>query len=385
MRGDLELLLDALRCARHVVVLTGAGVSAESGIPTFRDRMAGLWEQFDPAELATPEAFQRDPALVWGWYEWRRMQVMKAQPNPAHVAIAELESRVPSVTLATQNVDDLHERSGSKGVIHLHGQIGVPYCERCKRPHELPATSPKVSEGGIRIEPPRCATCGSRIRPGVVWFGEELPQAAWHTARQASTDADVFFNVGTSSVVQPAASLLEIAAHAGAVIVQVNPNPTPLERVVTHSLQGPAGSVLPELLFQAWGPGSVKSGRRSEQAQNVLILRVGAEGGDISLYGRRDSDGHWCFRQTVKDQTPMPLDEQEDDAGTEKESIWVRSWSDAMRLLDRHPLVTLVPMKVDPEFRKQIWEEVDRRLAKQISTLTERSRERWRRVCAIEL
>ena len=256
MRNDVERLLDALRGARHVVILTGAGVSAESGIPTFRDRLGGLWAKFDPADLATPEAFRRDPALVWGWYEWRRMQIMKARPNSAHRAIAEMARRVPAMTLVTQNVDDLHERAGSEGVAHLHGQIAAPYCERCQRPHALANTVPEMPEGGTRIEPPRCVLCGGRIRPGVVWFGEDLPSAAWQSAQDSAARADVLFSVGTSSVVQPAASLIGIAAQAGAVTVQVNPNPTVLEALVTHALQGPAGTVLPELLCQAWGPGA---------------------------------------------------------------------------------------------------------------------------------
>ena len=256
MRNDVERLLDALRSARHVVILTGAGVSAESGIATFRDRLSGLWAKFDPADLATPEAFRRDPALVWGWYEWRRMQILKAQPNSAHRAIAEMARRVPAMTLVTQNVDDLHQRAGSENVIHLHGQIAAPYCERCRRPHAVANTVADLPEGGTPIEPPRCVPCGGRIRPGVVWFGEDLPREAWHSARDAAAGADVMFSVGTSSVVQPAASLLGIAARAGAVTVQVNPNPTALETLVNCSLQGPAGTVLPELLYHAWGPGA---------------------------------------------------------------------------------------------------------------------------------
>lgn len=248
-------LLTALREARRVLVLTGAGVSAESGVPTFRDSLVGLWERYDPAELATPEAFRRDGALVWGWYEWRRMRVMKARPNPAHLAIADMADRVPSMTLVTQNVDDLHERAGSRNVVHLHGNLAAPYCERCKRPYELPPAAPDLPEGGVCIEPPRCAGCSGLVRPGVVWFGEDLPQAAWQAARDAAARADVFLSIGTSSVVQPAASLIGIAVGAGAVTIQVNPNPTPLEGLVSHTLKGPAGTVLPELL-RAWGPGA---------------------------------------------------------------------------------------------------------------------------------
>jgi NAD-dependent deacetylase len=232
-----------------VVIFTGAGVSQESGIPTFRDRQTGLWENFDASELATPEAFDRDAALVWGWYEWRRAAVCGAQPNPAHRAIADLASRVPELTLVTQNVDDLHERAGSPAVLHLHGRIAHPYCERCRRPHEGSDASTRHVEGR-RIEPPRCASCGGRIRPGVVWFGESLPAEEWQAAQRAARRADLFFCVGTSAIVQPAASLIDLARGAGAVTVQVNPNPTGIEERVSFALRGPAGRVLPRLLDQ---------------------------------------------------------------------------------------------------------------------------------------
>ena len=168
-------LLIALRAATHVVVFTGAGVSAESGIPTFRDKQTGLWERFDASELATSHAFERDPALVWGWYEWRRAKVTNAQPNPAHLAIASMATLVPELTLITQNVDDLHERAGSREVLHLHGAIGRRYCEKCHEPFMLPSSIGATPSGEARIEPPRCKSCGGRVRPGVVWFGESLP------------------------------------------------------------------------------------------------------------------------------------------------------------------------------------------------------------------
>jgi NAD-dependent deacetylase len=239
---------EALRDARHVVVFTGAGVSAESGIPTFRDAQTGLWARFDPTELATPEAFERDPALVWGWYEWRRNRVLRAQPNPAHRAIAALGAKVPKLTLVTQNVDDLHERGGSRDVVHLHGRIQAPRCEACSAPFTLPGGAPDVPDDGARIEPPRCAHCDGRIRPGVVWFGEALPEDAWDLATRAVRDCDLFFCVGTSALVYPAASLVHLATAAGAVTVQVNPNQTEMDRRVTHTLRGPAGVILPELV-----------------------------------------------------------------------------------------------------------------------------------------
>src|SRR6267154_1450175 len=160
------------------MVFTGAGVSAESGVPTFRDRQTGLWQQFDAEQLATARAFEQDPALVWGWYEWRRTLVQRAEPNPAHRAIAAMAVRVARLTVVTQNVDDLHERAGSPRVLHLHGCIGRPYCAACGREHVLsqatPHALPHAPKDGERLEPPRCLQCGGRIRPGVVWFGESL-------------------------------------------------------------------------------------------------------------------------------------------------------------------------------------------------------------------
>lgn len=239
----------ALRRARHVVVFTGAGVSAESGIPTFRDALTGLWSKFDPGELATADAFRRDPALVWGWYEWRRARVAKAKPNAAHRAIAAMATLAPKLTLVTQNVDDLHERAGSRP-IHLHGSLFAPRCFDCARDVEPPAVAD--AESGARMEPPRCDRCGGCIRPGVVWFGEPLPEEAMRASLDAARSCDVLFSVGTSSVVHPAAEIPVVAAEAGAVVVQVNPDRTPLDNVATFSLRGAAGVVLPELLREAW-------------------------------------------------------------------------------------------------------------------------------------
>ena len=242
-------LLHSLQAARHVVVLTGAGVSAESGVPTFRDKQTGLWERFDALELATPQAFQRDPALVWGWYQWRRRLVERAQPNAAHHALAQWQQRPVRFTLITQDVDDLHERAGSRDVQHLHGRLSLNVCENCRREAQLDAAE-ELFEDGRRIEPPRCANCGARIRPGVVWFGEALPQAEWRFAVEAAESCDLFLCVGTSALVQPAASLVDHAADA--VTVQINTNPTPLDEAVDYSLNGPAGVILPELLQRAY-------------------------------------------------------------------------------------------------------------------------------------
>lgn len=245
-------LLARVRDARHVVVFTGAGVSAESGIATFRDALSGLWSRFDPMRLATPEAFADDPELVWGWYEWRRMQVLTTQPNPGHLAIAALAERVPKLTLVTQNVDDLHERACSRDVLHLHGSLHQPRCSLCAAPFRLPAQPPSEPGEGRRLAPPRCEHCGGEVRPGVVWFGESLPVDALDAAFAAAADCDLLFSVGTSGVVYPAAQVPEIALRAGAAVVHVNPEPQALGGSNEWLLAGAAGEVLPSLLQAAF-------------------------------------------------------------------------------------------------------------------------------------
>ena len=246
-------LVTVLNAARHVVMFTGAGVSAESGVPTFRDALTGLWQRYDAEELATAAAFRRDPELVWGWYEWRRARVGKAEPNAAHRAIAAMVRHVPRLTLVTQNVDALHERAGSAAPIHLHGSLGEPRCFDCGHPAQPPSLSEDEPEGGRRLAPPRCGECGGPIRPGVVWFGEPLPDEAWNAAVEATDDCDVLISVGTSSLVYPAAELPLRAARRGAVVVQINPNSTSLDRIAHFNLMGAAGMVLPELVRVAWG------------------------------------------------------------------------------------------------------------------------------------
>lgn len=246
-------LITALRDANRIVFLTGAGVSAESGIPTFRDALTGLWERYDPEQLASADAFRRDRELVWGWYEWRRMRVLKAQPNGAHRAIVEFASKVPSVSVITQNVDDLHERAGCENVIHLHGRLDRPICFACRRPHELPTGIPEEPEGGRRLAPPRCEYCGGYVRPGVVWFGESLCESEWTAAADACRKCDVLFSVGTSSLVQPAASLPVTAARRRATVVQINLGPTSLDVLAHFNLVGPAGVILPALYDAVWG------------------------------------------------------------------------------------------------------------------------------------
>jgi NAD-dependent deacetylase len=240
-------LLEKLRAARHVAVLTGAGISAESGVPTFRDAQTGLWARFDPLELASPQAFARDPRLVWEWYAWRRDLVAGAQPNPGHHALAALARRVPQLTLITQNVDNLHQAAGSADVIELHGNIQRIKCSRDGAP-----VDEWVDTGEV---PPRCPLCGAYLRPDVVWFGESLPAPALFAAVAAARDCDVFFAIGTSALVQPAASLPLEALQRGAVVVEINPEATPLTHAVTYALAGPAGQVLPALLAAAWPNG----------------------------------------------------------------------------------------------------------------------------------
>ncbi|MBD9676121.1 NAD-dependent deacylase [Pseudomonas sp. PDM18] len=245
-------LVDALRKARHVVVFAGAGVSAESGIATFRDRLTGLWERFDAASLATAEAFRADPALVWGWYEWRRSVVHRALPNPAHLAISALAGKVPKLTLITQNVDDLHERAGSRNVTHLHGQLERPRCFQCQREPDAPLPVPNEPEAGRRVQPPACAHCGGTLRPGVVWFGESLPMDAITHAFQAAEQCDLLISVGTSGVVYPAAEIPEIARRLRATVLHVNPAPRPLLGERDFALASAAGVALPALIDAAF-------------------------------------------------------------------------------------------------------------------------------------
>jgi NAD-dependent deacetylase len=236
----IESAVVALRNARHVCVLTGAGVSAESGIPTFRDALTGLWEKFNPEDLATPEAFERDPKFVWGWYEFRRDLVRKVEPNPGHYALAELARRVPRLTLVTQNVDGLHQRAGSQGVLEYHGSI---LRDRCTV-EQVIADRSEESRHGL----PRCAACGGLLRPDVVWFGEAIPAGPMLAAAEAASRCDVFMSVGTSSQVYPAAGLAENARDAGATVIEVNPQSTALSGTIDIALAGASGILLPRLV-----------------------------------------------------------------------------------------------------------------------------------------
>ena len=236
---DLETARRWLAEAERVAVLTGAGISAESGVPIFRGP-GGLWRQYRPEDLATPGAFARDPRLVWEWYDWRRSVVAQAAPNAGHLALAELERRTKDFTLITQNVDGLHERAGSRRVLKLHGDLWTLRCTACGA-ERVDRTVP------LPELPPRCP-CGGFLRPGVVWFGESLPVDALEQAAAAAARAQVFLVVGTSAVVQPAASLPLLARQAGARVVEINAEPTPLTDIADASFLGKSGELLPRLV-----------------------------------------------------------------------------------------------------------------------------------------
>ncbi|MBC2590668.1 MULTISPECIES: SIR2 family NAD-dependent protein deacylase [Rhodococcus] len=237
-------ILDLARPARRVAVLTGAGMSAESGVPTFRDAQTGLWEHFDPADLATPEAWDRDPASVWAWYQWRVALVRRVQPNAGHRALARW-GRTVDLSIVTQNVDDLHERAGSPVLSHLHGSLFSPRCAECGTPADLPAAP---TEPVARLDPPACGACGGDVRPGVVWFGEPLPAGPWEAATASVLTADVVFVVGTSGIVYPAAGLPSLARRHGIPVVEVNPEQTDLSDRVDEVWRTTAAVGLPQLV-----------------------------------------------------------------------------------------------------------------------------------------
>ncbi len=243
MADDITRARELLEHATSVAVLTGAGISAESGIPTFRDALTGLWEKFRPEELATPEAFEANPKLVWDWYAWRREKVIHAAPNAGHRALVAIERRCRErevdFTLVTQNVDGLHRAAGSERVVELHGNIRRVKC--FDNHHAIESWQ----ETGDAV--PACPRCGSLLRPDVVWFGESLPPEALAAAMAAARTCDVFLCVGTSTVVEPAASLPFIALESGARVIEVNPQSTPLTASASVSLRGAAGEMLPLL------------------------------------------------------------------------------------------------------------------------------------------
>jgi NAD-dependent deacetylase len=235
-------LIDILRGSRSLAVLTGAGISAESGVPTFRQAQTGLWAQFDPLQLATPQAFHNNPKLIWDWYSWRRELISESQPNPGHIALVDLENHYPEFSLVTQNVDGLHQMAGSTQVIELHGNI---FRTKCPRENKLISDEFQTTE-----IPPRCPHCEAYLRPDVVWFGESLPEAELDQALGAASTCQAFISIGTSSLVEPAASLPLIALSNGATVLEINPQTTPLTPMASYSVQGNAGDVLPILAAQ---------------------------------------------------------------------------------------------------------------------------------------
>jgi len=237
-------LIHNLRAARHIAVLTGAGVSAESGIPTFRDAQTGLWAQYRPEDLATPEAFAHNPKLVWDWYAWRAEIARGAQPNFGHYALAEMQRHVDQLVLITQNVDGFHQLAGSTNVIELHGNLMRTKCSR----EDVVIAEWNASDD----RPPRCPRCGAYLRPDVVWFGERLPADVLEAAGQAANVCDVFFSIGTSSLVEPAASLAHIALQHGAAVIEINPTVTSLTSRASFVLQGASGEILPMLIKAVW-------------------------------------------------------------------------------------------------------------------------------------
>ncbi|TDJ41724.1 MAG: NAD-dependent deacylase [Gammaproteobacteria bacterium] len=240
MKDEIALLAEALRKSNHTVVLTGAGVSAESGVPTFRDTQTGLWANYRPEDLATPEAFARDPKMVWQWYAWRRQLLATVQPNPGHIALAQLQDIIPEFTLITQNVDGLHQQAGSRDVVELHGNINRTVCSD--------KSCSGQPEPGDKREPPWCGICATLMRPDVVWFGEAMPELAMRIALAALANCDLFIAIGTSAVVYPAAGMAQQAAAKGAIVAEINLQATSLTSAAEIAIGGPSGKVLPALI-----------------------------------------------------------------------------------------------------------------------------------------
>jgi NAD-dependent deacetylase len=242
-------LLSTLRNGCNIVALTGSGISVESGIPTFRDAQTGLWSRYDPHELATANAFRRNPKLVWEWYAWRRKIVNGAKPNSGHYALSAvqefLHSQGACFTIITQNIDGLHQRAGCINLLELHGNINRMKC--------FDEDKPITSVPPTNNIPPRCPNCGGLLRPDVVWFGESLPADTLQEAWEVTRSCDIFFSIGTSTVVEPAASLPYQALHQGSIVLEINPNQTLLTQYATMAIQGSAGQVIPELVNTVWG------------------------------------------------------------------------------------------------------------------------------------
>ncbi len=235
-------IIEILKSSQRVAALTGAGISAESGVPTFRESQTGLWSHFDPAELATPQAFHQNPKLVWEWYAWRRELISRAQPNPGHYALVEMETIFSEFTLITQNVDGLHRLAGSHATIELHGDISRT---KCSFENQIISDWPETDD-----IPPHCPRCGELLRPDVVWFGESLPAEPLEAAFEAASSCQVFLSIGTSVLVEPAASLPFVALRNEAAVIEINPQETPLTPLASYSDHHPAGEALPELVSE---------------------------------------------------------------------------------------------------------------------------------------
>ena len=238
-------LVQFLKKTTRIAVLTGAGISAESGLKTFRDAQDGHWSKYRPEDLATPQAFARDPRLVWDWYAMRRNKAAEASPNLGHFALVEMERHLNDFTLITQNVDGYHRQAGSKNVLELHGNIQKVKC--------YDGCGVVESWEEIDNEVPRCPNCNAYLRPDVVWFGESLSLGVINAAHKATLECQAFFSVGTSALVQPAASLAHTARQRGAIVVEINLDPTPLTSQVDFALHGMAGEILPKLVEKVWG------------------------------------------------------------------------------------------------------------------------------------
>jgi len=247
----LRAAADALRHAQRIVVATGAGMSSESGIPTFRDALTGLWARYDPEDLATEAAFRRNPARVFGWYAWRRRLVRRVEPHPGYLALVQLERHVPELAIITQNVDGLHGRVGSTRVLELHGSLERFSCVDGRHPFAAEQVPEPPVDGDC--EPPLCPQCGSAIRPDVVWFGELLPERVLAEAWDLAAACGVMLVVGTSGLVQPAAQLPFIARDAGATVIEVNPDASAVSAAAHIACRGPAGVVLPALVANLTG------------------------------------------------------------------------------------------------------------------------------------
>lgn len=250
--AEVQRAAELLATKSRICILTGAGISAESGIPTFRDRQTGLWQHYRAEDLATATAFERDPKLVWSWYQWRRQLVHEKKPNPAHLALAQWQKQAvqnnQQLTLITQNVDDLHEQAGST-VTHLHGHLWRNRCHTCGTPFENEAEVLDSHKDASNFDDEliTCQQCDGYIRPDIVWFGESLPEQAWRTAEDAATNCEVFISIGTSSLVYPAAGLAHLAKQNGAKVIEINPAPNPNTRV-NITLAEKAGVVMPLLM-----------------------------------------------------------------------------------------------------------------------------------------